>query len=184
MAMRLLFTGSREEYEELQSVPREEFRWACDAALVTSAGRFGVCRLFRPDLGDLMDQSVDLFTSQGLWSRREAFGVAAGTNHSQGLHGRINHKTAGGRSLACKEMMAVVILDRKVAVFLRRKGDLLLPWALRRLKEQARTHRYEERAADVGGIMSTTRGFKCSIFPVSIQRSHPSRYFHRFSRLT
>jgi hypothetical protein len=42
----------------------------------------------------------------------------------------------------------------------------------------------KRRAAGVSGIMSTARRFKFPTFPVGIQRSHSSRHFHRFHRLT
>jgi hypothetical protein len=42
----------------------------------------------------------------------------------------------------------------------------------------------KRRAAGVNGIMSTARRFKFPTFPVSIQRSHPSRRFHCLHRLT
>jgi hypothetical protein len=120
-----------------------ESQQACDAVIMPDAGQSGFCRLFGLDSGDLMDQPVDPFPSQGLWFESVPFGVAVCTDHSEGLHGRINHMTIGVRSLARELMMVVRMLEGKVLVFPER-GKCSAQWALQRLKEQARILCLEE----------------------------------------
>jgi hypothetical protein len=116
-----------------------------------------------------MDHSIDPFASQALRSERRAFGVAACTDHSDELHGRVNHNTAGVPTIGRKLMMVVPTLERKLIIF-REKWRCSAWRAVRRRREQA----MKKRAASVSGIVSAARGFKFPIVSVGLRLSYPS----------
>jgi hypothetical protein len=120
LAHRLMFCASEVHYHR----NREEVGVALEIALslerVTAKGAERFCRLFGfavlPD-GHCVSEAEDPFEAGALWGERGAMGVAACTNHVEGLHGRLNAATANVRSVARRLKSVVEVLCQKAKQF-------------------------------------------------------------------
>jgi hypothetical protein len=120
LARRLLFIASEEHYNNSKASTFEEFGWAIRLGQVTNEGQQRFCDLFGLTVttdGTVVETDPDRFRGQALWGTRRDDGVAACTNHVEGLHGRLNAVVKPRRLLVRRMWLLVLALRKKASRF-------------------------------------------------------------------
>jgi hypothetical protein len=116
LGRRLFFTSSEREYRELKAITILDFQIGCQEDAINAKGASRFRKLFGLSLDKdnrIIEDSVDPFRAQALWSDRGDRGVATCTNHSEGFHGRANRKVASVRHLNRRIAMLIDMLTKK-----------------------------------------------------------------------
>jgi hypothetical protein len=117
LARRLLFTRTQDAFRELFPQSVADFELGCQQNLISDAGRAKFGKLFGVDLtqsdgNECATTNSDVFREQALWGERGiTFGVAASSNHIEGMHGRLNAKIRNFRNFRARfvEIASAVI---------------------------------------------------------------------------
>jgi hypothetical protein len=116
LGRRLLFTLTERQFIEIVEQTMCDFQLACHRGLVTTQGRKRFIKIFHVTMpsssSDLPTCDVSLFRKQALWGPRGARGVAACSNHVEGMHGQLNKITGRRGSLRNRLCKIIQTLNR------------------------------------------------------------------------
>jgi hypothetical protein len=168
LARRLLFTATEGEYERLAVLTFEEFEDVVGKQLPTRNGIQVFCRIFGLAIDDQNHVSVvdrDCFRKQALWGGRFPNGVAACTNHVEGLHARLNDQTQLRHILPRKFALLVELLRKKAKKF----DGAVFQAAKKKLAELTKTNREipEQPTCDCGWSEIYSKRYEIANFPCS-----------------
>jgi predicted transcriptional regulator len=108
LARRLLSTRTENACVEDYPQTASDFVMGCEQDLICPAGREKFSRLFGVDLAqsngnEYARTAANVFREQALWGERGmTFGVAACSNHLEGMHGRLTARVQNRRNLRAR----------------------------------------------------------------------------------